>query len=97
MSKLGKTQLNPANFSQMPNLKLLKCFRSSNKVSSFMLESAKKNHLQHLPNKLSLLHWEEYPCRSMPPYFFMENLVLLNLEDSKVERLWNGDKVCFKY
>ncbi|KAJ9167248.1 hypothetical protein P3X46_021912, partial [Hevea brasiliensis] len=98
-SKIGKTRLNPETFSRMPNLRLLKCFRaqycSNKKDSGFILESAKKNCLQHLPNKLGLLHWEEYPYRSMPSYFFMENLVLLNLENSKVERLWNGDKVCF--
>ncbi|XP_057997734.1 disease resistance-like protein DSC1 [Hevea brasiliensis] len=88
-SKMGMTRLNSATFSQMPNLRLLKFFRHSNKKDStpetFILESAKKNHLQNLPNKLSLLHWEEYPYCSLPLCFSMENLVLLNLEDRDVK------------
>ncbi|KAJ9166928.1 hypothetical protein P3X46_021617 [Hevea brasiliensis] len=83
-SKMGMTCLNSATFSQMPNLRLLKFFRHSNKKDStpetFILES------------LSLLHWEEYPYSSLPLCFSMENLVLLNLEDSDVKRLWHGDQ-----
>ncbi|XP_037495486.1 probable disease resistance protein At4g19520 [Jatropha curcas] len=62
------------------------------KDTGFMLESPQSNYLQYLSNKLSLLHWEEYPYKSMPSSFFMENLVQLDLRESRIEQLWTGDK-----
>ncbi|KDP45571.1 hypothetical protein JCGZ_17178 [Jatropha curcas] len=96
MSKMGKVHLNHAIFSWMPNLRSLIFFRSQycskNKDTGFMLESPQSNYLQYLSNKLSLLHWEEYPYKSMPSSFFMENLVQLDLRESRIEQLWTGDK-----
>ncbi|GMN55700.1 hypothetical protein TIFTF001_024817 [Ficus carica] len=46
--------------------------------------------LQYLPDELRYLCWENYPLRSLPQNFIPEKLVELLLEDSKLEKLWDG-------
>ncbi|XP_057986629.1 disease resistance protein RPS6-like [Hevea brasiliensis] len=96
MSELGKIHLGHGAFPQMHNLRLLKCYRpqnwSENKIIGSTSESSEPSHLLHLSNKLSLLHWDEYPYKSLPSNFLMENLVEINMQGSKVEQLWNGRK-----
>ncbi|XP_057987427.1 disease resistance protein RPS6-like [Hevea brasiliensis] len=96
MSELGKIHLGHVAFPQMHNLRLLKCYRpqnwSENKIIGSTSESSEPSHLLHLSNKLSLLHWDEYPYKSLPSNFLMENLVEINMQGSKVEQLWNGRK-----
>lgn len=41
------------------------------------------------------LHWVEFPLEELPPDFNPDNLVDLNLPYSKIERVWEGVKVCF--
>ncbi|KAF2297149.1 hypothetical protein GH714_018293 [Hevea brasiliensis] len=65
---------------------------SENKIIGSTSESSEPSHLLHLSNKLSLLHWDEYPYKSLPSNFLMENLVEINMQGSKVEQLWNGRK-----
>lgn len=97
MSELGKIHLGHVALPQMHNLRLLKCFRPQNwsehKIISSASYSSQPSHLLHLSNKLSLLHWDGYPYKSLPSNFLMENLVELNMQGSKVEQLWNGHKV----
>ncbi|XP_037495398.1 disease resistance protein RPV1-like [Jatropha curcas] len=93
ISKIGKVHLHPAIFSRVPNLRLLKFYRScpdTNTDSIFELGQAKE--LQFLPNKISLFHWEDCPYNSLPSNFFMKNVVELNMKGSKVKQLWNGNK-----
>ncbi|CAH8360877.1 unnamed protein product [Eruca vesicaria subsp. sativa] len=42
------------------------------------------------PPFLKLLHWEEYPGKCLPHTLRPENLVELNLENSKLRHLWEG-------
>ncbi|KAL0877343.1 hypothetical protein Bca101_027048 [Brassica carinata] len=42
------------------------------------------------PPYLRLLHWEEYPRKSLPRRFSPENLVELSMPHSQLERLWEG-------
>ncbi|XP_012065766.1 disease resistance protein RPV1 isoform X2 [Jatropha curcas] len=96
MSKIGKVHLHHTVFSRMPNLRLLKFYRSWPRLKDTnidaIFETSQTKELQFLPNKLRLLHWEDYPYKSLPSNFFMENLVELNMKGSKVEQLWNGNK-----
>ncbi|XP_057986554.1 disease resistance protein RUN1-like [Hevea brasiliensis] len=84
ISKVGRVYLNDAVFSRMHNLRLLKFYRSFSHLkkegTGFIFKS---NCLKSLPNKLSLLDWEEYPFKSLPLNFYMENLVRLRMRNSK--------------
>ncbi|KAL0848216.1 hypothetical protein Bca101_021463 [Brassica carinata] len=42
------------------------------------------------PPQLRLLHWEAYPRNALPRTFHPEYLVELNLQDSHLEKLWQG-------
>ncbi|XP_021801893.1 TMV resistance protein N-like [Prunus avium] len=45
------------------------------------------------PNSLRCLDWYRYPLKSLPSKFSAQNLVVLSLQDSKVEgQLWNEDE-----
>ncbi|XP_019088024.1 PREDICTED: disease resistance protein RPP5-like isoform X2 [Camelina sativa] len=46
--------------------------------------------LVHLPRKLRLLIWNNYPLKCFPSNFKAEFLVELEMEDSKLEKLWEG-------
>ncbi|KAJ9129833.1 hypothetical protein P3X46_035239 [Hevea brasiliensis] len=92
MSEIERVYLNSAVFSRIPNLRLLKFYWTpwlKKEGTGLIVES---NYLESLPNTLSLFHWEEYPFKSLPLNFSMENLVHLNVRNSKVEKLWNGVK-----
>ncbi|KAF2297148.1 hypothetical protein GH714_018286 [Hevea brasiliensis] len=87
LSEIRRVHLNDSVFSRMPNLRLLKFYRD---CSNFTESRFQSNYLKCLPNKLSLLHWEKYPFKSLPLNFSMENLVHLFMPRSEVEELWNG-------
>ncbi|XP_010494828.1 PREDICTED: disease resistance protein RPS6-like [Camelina sativa] len=44
----------------------------------------------YLPHKLRLLRLDDYPRRCMPSNFCPQNLVKLQMQGSKLERLWEG-------
>ncbi|XP_050218092.1 disease resistance-like protein DSC1 isoform X2 [Mercurialis annua] len=104
----SKVYLKADAFSGMDNLRILKFFMSSSgnlktEDAGIFLELSWSNYFQHflsknrnsfhcLPNKLSLLHWEKYPCSALPYNFGVENLVELDLSKSQLEQLWDGDK-----
>ncbi|CAN6866913.1 unnamed protein product [Brassica oleracea] len=73
-------------FSGMTNLRFLKFYTNlGNKEVNVHLPHG----LDYLCPKLRLLHWEAFPMRCMPSHFFPENLVVLAMEASKLEKLWN--------
>lgn len=45
------------------------------------------------PPRLRLLHWNAYPRKSLPPKFHPEHLVELNMQESQLEKLWEGTQV----
>jgi len=49
--------------------------------------------LQSFPTDLRYLHWMHCPLKSFPEMFSAENLVILNLSYSLVEKLWCGVQV----
>ncbi len=70
---------NPEAFSKMYSLKFLR-------IKNILLRHVPK----HLPNDLRFLDWSEYPSKSLPSSFQLNELVQLHLRDSKIERLWIG-------
>ncbi|EEF38914.1 hypothetical protein RCOM_1043560 [Ricinus communis] len=105
MDEVGRDiYLSHAAFSNMDNLRILKFYSSSPNHIGFRLEyswsdyfqnilSNNKSYFQCLPNKLSLLHWRKYPCKSFPFNFMVDNLVEVNMRASELEQLWNGDQI----
>jgi hypothetical protein len=49
--------------------------------------------LQSFPTDIKYLHWIRYPLKSFPEKFSAENLVILNLKGSLLEKLWCGVQV----
>ncbi|KFK29706.1 hypothetical protein AALP_AA7G168400 [Arabis alpina] len=76
-------------FQGLDNLQFLSLFTKKGdlgKESSLHL----LERLDHFPRKLRLLHWELYPSTGMPREFHPEHLVKLQMQRSKVEKLWEG-------
>ncbi|CAL9241988.1 unnamed protein product [Arabidopsis halleri] len=48
--------------------------------------------LSHISRKLRLLHWERYPLTCLPSKFNPEFLVKINMRDSMLEKLWEGNE-----
>ncbi|KAJ4721622.1 Disease resistance protein [Melia azedarach] len=82
MSKIQEISFNFNNLENMPNLRFLK-FHGENKchISDF------EDKAYNFP-KLRYLHWCGYPLKSLP--IQGENLISLELRNSKVEQLWDG-------
>ncbi|KAI4317992.1 hypothetical protein L6164_025808 [Bauhinia variegata] len=73
---------------KMSNLRLVKFF---------YIWGAKRHNNVHLPKSLDFLpdsirylFWEGYPSRSLPSTFRPLNLVQISMQNSKVEKLWDG-------
>lgn len=49
--------------------------------------------LVHFPHKLISLRWYEFPLKCLPSNFKAEYLVELKMENSKLEKLWEGNQV----
>lgn len=80
-------------FRGMRNLRFLKVY-SSSRLDTIKLQLPES--FDYLPPKLKLLRWDEYPMRCMPSKFRPENLVELKMENSKLEKLWEGIVVSFE-
>lgn len=78
----------------MTNLRFLKFYTNlGNKEAKKEVNVHLPHGLDYLCPKLRLLHWEAFPMRCMPSHFFPENLVVLVMEASKLEKLWNEAQV----
>lgn len=54
--------------------------------------------LVYLPPKLRLLKWSKFSAKCLPSNFKAEYLVELTMENSKLEKLWEGSQVLiFKF
>ncbi|KAJ4830119.1 hypothetical protein Tsubulata_001333, partial [Turnera subulata] len=78
-------------FASMGRLRFLKFWKSDyNAISSTNKVQLPCHGLQFLSSELRYLHWERFPSKSLPSNFSAENLVLLDLPNSKVQTLWTG-------
>lgn len=91
MPKGKELYISPAIFERMYNLKLLKFYNNSTTKGS---KICMPDGLVYLP-MLRYLHWQAYTLKSLPSQFCTTYLVELNLPNSLVETLWNGNQVLF--
>ncbi|CDP00247.1 unnamed protein product [Coffea canephora] len=82
-TKDGEVILNSTSFESMVNLRLLQ-------FSNVKLEG----RLKRLPAQLKWLQWRKCSLRSLPSDFFPRELAVLDLSESKIERIW-GRKWCW--
>lgn len=95
MRNLKKQKLSHDIFTNMSKLQFLKI---SGKYNDDLLNILAEG-LQFLETELRFLYWDYYPLKSLPENFSAKKLVVLNLPDSKMEKLWDGVKVnlCHSY
>ncbi|AED95222.1 Disease resistance protein (TIR-NBS-LRR class) [Arabidopsis thaliana] len=82
--------LQPSAFKNMLNLRLLKIYCSNPEVHPVI--NFPTGSLHSLPNELRLLHWENYPLKSLPQNFDPRHLVEINMPYSQLQKLWGGTK-----
>ncbi|XP_039689767.1 putative disease resistance protein At4g11170 [Medicago truncatula] len=80
---MRKLELSPRVFDKMTKLRFL----YFGDIDSF---NCLPQRFQSFPTNLRYLHWMYCPLKSFPENFSAENLVILNLYDSKMEKLWRG-------
>ncbi|CAL9241624.1 unnamed protein product, partial [Arabidopsis halleri] len=86
MDEIDILHIHDSAFKGMCNLLFLKFFTKKEKEVRWHLPEG----FDYLPHKLRFLSWDIYPARSMPSNFRPENLVKLQLRNSKLEKLWDG-------
>ncbi|XP_050233870.1 disease resistance-like protein DSC1 [Mercurialis annua] len=91
MSKSRKIFPSSKALERMHNLRLLKFYHSFSPIAMcskvYLTEG-----LASLPDKLTCLHWNGYPLKSLPFNFNAEYLVELSLPYSRVEFLWEASQ-----
>ncbi|KAJ6854490.1 TMV resistance protein N [Populus alba x Populus x berolinensis] len=73
------------SFTKMRRLKLLQ-INGAHLVGSYSL----------LPKELIWLWWSRCPLKSLPSDFHLNDLVILDMQESKVRKLWKGTKILNK-
>ena len=73
----------PRAFSKMRNLRLLIILCDLHLSYGF----------ECLPRSLKVLIWMEYPLKALPLSVELRELVHLQMNNSKVQQLWNGSQV----
>ncbi|KAJ9707270.1 hypothetical protein PVL29_002312 [Vitis rotundifolia] len=82
LSGLEEMNFTTKAFSQMTNLRLLEIYRSNLRDTGGKMQCKLhiSNDFKFHYDELRYLHWDEYPCESLPFDFESENLVFGNLE-----------------
>ncbi|KAL9860967.1 putative TIR domain, P-loop containing nucleoside triphosphate hydrolase [Arabidopsis thaliana] len=72
---------------KLHNLQFLRVYKSKINDGNDVVYIPKE---MEFPSFLKLLDWEAYPSKSLPAKFNPNDLVELNLQNSKLKRLWEG-------
>ncbi|CAL9020266.1 unnamed protein product [Prunus brigantina] len=78
-----KTNWNCEAFSKMLNLKFLE-------FDNMMISTSPRI----LPNSLRSIKWSLYPSKFLPSGFQPKSLISLEMPDSKLVQLWDGERTC---
>ncbi|KAI3802649.1 hypothetical protein L1987_30789 [Smallanthus sonchifolius] len=80
------------------NMKKLRCLIVNNRDNDKDCDNLVKidEVSQYFPNALRYLNWHHYPHWCLPNTFRANNLVALEMFDSRIEQLWEGGKVLKK-
>ncbi|XP_059429970.1 disease resistance protein RPV1-like [Corylus avellana] len=82
LPKLEDVHLKTKVFTNMKNLRLLK-------INSIHLTGS----YEHLSKELKWLCWNWCPLEFLPPSFHLENLVILDMQNSNVKQVWKKKKI----
>lgn len=74
------------SFKEMCNLLFLKIYTRQKKEVRWN----SPNGFDYLPPKLRLLRLDGYSVKHMPSNFCPENFVKLQMQESRLEKLWDG-------
>ena len=86
----GEMNISERAFEGMTNLKFL---RFNGPYGDQSDRWCLPQSLYYLSRKIRLLEWNLFPMTYLPLNFCTEYLVELQMRDSKVQKLWEGDKV----
>ncbi|KAK7349756.1 hypothetical protein VNO77_07392 [Canavalia gladiata] len=86
LSLIKKLKLSPHIFTKMSKLQFLYFPSRYNQDGSDLLPHG----IQSFSIELRYLAWMHYPLKYLPEKFSTENLVILDLSYSQVEKLWDG-------
>ncbi|KAM1574659.1 hypothetical protein ACFX1Z_043963 [Malus domestica] len=89
LSNSDEVCLNAEAFDSMTQLRLLRISHSYGKQHLI-------GHLKFLSHELRCLTWPGFPLKSLPSNFQFKNLVDLNMQNSRIERLWEGTQTLGK-
>lgn len=78
-------------FAGMPHLQFLR-FKSPNVYGKNNNKLILPEGLNNLPRKLRVLRWDEFPLICLPPTFRAEKLVILEMRNSCIEKLWDWEE-----
>ncbi|KAG2411116.1 TMV resistance protein [Vigna angularis] len=89
VGKMEEVEVHAQTFEVMNNLRMLMLYYSTdiNETKVF-----RESSLVGLPDTLKILYWTGFPQRSLPPNFYPENLVRLEMPNCHLEQLWEGDQ-----
>ncbi|KFK22310.1 hypothetical protein AALP_AAs63184U000200 [Arabis alpina] len=85
-SQIGEVFISANAFKRMQNLRFLNVHRRWYDKNDRVYIPEE----MEFPPRLRLVHWDAYPRKSLPPKFHPEHLVELNMQDSQLEKLWEG-------
>lgn len=94
IDETDELHIHESSFKGMHNLLFLKIYTKK-------LDQKKEvrwhlpERFKYLPSKLRLLRFDRYPLKRLPSNFHPENLVKLQMQQSKLEKLWEGVHVSF--
>ncbi|XP_028798419.1 disease resistance-like protein DSC1, partial [Neltuma alba] len=74
----------------MPKLKFLKFYGNFN--GQFRKKLKVSSRMKSLPRNLMLLDWVGCPLKALPTKFKYENLVEINMPNSNLTKLWEGEQ-----
>ncbi|XP_023635628.1 disease resistance protein RML1A isoform X1 [Capsella rubella] len=85
-SQINKVFISEAAFKRMRNLRFLSIYNTRNVIN----DRVDIPEDLEFPPHLRLLRWEAYPRNPLPTTFHPEYLVELDLQESHLEKLWQG-------
>lgn len=81
----------------MYNLRLLKVYKLEEYGASDMnFKVHLPEGLEYFSDELRYLYWDEYPLKTLPINFSVENLIEVSLPYSQIQQLWEGKKVLLR-
>ncbi|XP_028786077.1 disease resistance-like protein DSC1 [Neltuma alba] len=90
LSKVEEMHVIIEAFYSMPNLRFLEFYGNIN--GHFENALTFPCGMKFLPKNLMLLDWVGYPLKSLPATFNAESLVKINMPNSKLTKLWDGEQ-----